>query len=120
MGFLKAESSDWLEAHPGPVPIRRCGDVLLPFAAQGSGLAGRDQGVEFHLAELGEDGLGSSQRCLKEKQLSKVIITSPAQQCCYTFTLVISECVTSCQLCAWWRCPGCWWGSSWAQFVMNE
>lgn len=119
MGFLKAESSDWLEAHPGQVPIRRCGDVLLPFAAQDSGLAGRDQGVAFHLAELEEDGLGSSQRCLKEKQLTNVIITLPAIPY-HIVMFFISECVTSSQLCAWWRRPGCWWGSSWAQFVMNE
>lgn len=86
MGFLKAESSDWLEAHPGQVPIRRCGDVLLPSAAQDSGLAGRDQGAGFHLAELEEDGLGSSQRCLKEKQLTNLTITLPAQlYCSYVF-----------------------------------
>lgn len=66
MDFLKAESSDWQEAHPGRVPIRRCGDVSLPFAAQDSGLAGRGQGVESHLAGSEEGGPGSSQRCLKE------------------------------------------------------
>lgn len=71
MGFLKAESSDWLEAHPGRVPIRRCGDVSLPFAAQDSGLAGKGQGVESHLVGLEEGGPGSSQICLKdEKQLT--------------------------------------------------
>lgn len=71
MGFLKAESSDWQGAHPGRVPTRRCGDVLLPFGAQGLGLAGRGQGVESHLAGLEEDGPGSSQRCLKDQKRTR-------------------------------------------------
>lgn len=50
MDFLKAEFSDWLGAHPGQVPTRRYEDVSLPFGALGLGLAGRDQGVESHLA----------------------------------------------------------------------
>lgn len=70
-GLLKAESSDWQGAHPGRVPTRRCGDVSLPFGAQGSGLAGRGQGVEFHLAGLEEDGPGSSQRCLTDQKRKK-------------------------------------------------
>lgn len=65
---LKVESADWQGAHPGQVPTRRCGDVSLPFAAQGSGLAGRGQGGESRLAGLEEGGPGSSQICLKGQE----------------------------------------------------
>lgn len=68
--ILKAESSDWQEAHPGPAPIRRCGDGSLPFAALDLGLVGRGRGEEFHSGGLEEGGQGSFQRCLKdEKQI---------------------------------------------------
>lgn len=122
MAFLKVESSDWQEAHPGRVPIRRCGDVSLPFAAQDLGLTGRGQGVESHLAGLEEGDPGSSQRCLKdERQLTY-------RRCFYlncmssllNFIVFNNLYITSSKLCACWRSPRCWWGSGWTQFVMSE
>lgn len=75
MGFLKAESSDLQGAHPGRVPTRRCGDVSLPFAAQGSVLTGKGQGVESRLAGLEEGGPGNSRRCLKDQKKEKKRVT---------------------------------------------
>lgn len=68
MGFLRAEFSGWLEARPGPVPIRRFGVESPPFAARGWGLAGRglDEGSRWGGWE--EGGPGSSRRCLKDKK----------------------------------------------------
>lgn len=64
VAFLKAESSDWQGAHPGRVPIRKCGDESLPFEAQGLGWVVRGQAEESHLAGWEEDGPGNFQRCL--------------------------------------------------------
>lgn len=49
MGFLRAESSGWQEARPGPVPTRRFGVESPPSAARGWGLAGRgpDEGSRW-------------------------------------------------------------------------
>lgn len=66
--FLKGGSSDWQGARPGQVPTRRCGDVSLPSAARGSGLAGTDPGAESRLGGLMEGGPGSFQRCLRSDQ----------------------------------------------------
>lgn len=71
--ILKVESSDWQEAHPGPAPIRRCGDGSLPFAALDLGLVGRGRGEEFHLGGLEGGGLRSFQRCLKEEKQIKLL-----------------------------------------------
>lgn len=72
LGIPRVESSDWQEAHPGPAPIRKCGDGSPPFAAADSGLAGRGRGGGFHLGGLEEGGRGSFQRCLKDKEDDKV------------------------------------------------
>lgn len=78
VAILKVESSGWQEAHPGPAPIRRCGDGSLPFAALDLGLVGRGRGEEFHLGGLEGGGLGSSQRCLQdEKQIELLACNCP-------------------------------------------
>lgn len=120
MGFLKAESSDWQGAHPGRVPTRRCGDVSLPFAAQGLGLAGRGQGVESRLAGLEEGDPGSSQRCLKYHKRKINNWLNRLYHCLSYMVELFYLCITSTQLCARWRGPGCWWGSGWSQLVMGE
>lgn len=116
MGFFKVESSDWQEARPGRVPIKRYGDASLPFAARDMGLAQRGQGVESHLAGSGEGGPGSSQRYLKdEKQLTYNTVSV------MVFTFIFPHsCNTSSQLGAWWRGPGCWRSSGRTQLVMGE
>lgn len=116
---FKAESSDWQEAHPGRVPIRRCGDESLPSAAQGLGLAVRDPDAGSRLVGLEEGGPGSSQKCLKGWETIDLHTFSPSPLYNRNF---FGMCVwfTSDQLSAYWRCPGCWWGSGWTQFVMGE
>ena len=108
----KVESSDWLEAHPGPAPIKRCGDGSLPFAALDLELVGRGRGEEFHLGGSEEGGPGSFQRCLIDEKQIRLL----ACIC----TLLIQWNITSSQLCARWRGPAWWWGSGRTQFIVGE